>query len=78
MNTLTKAQQARRALKAWRAAHPEEYEEQTLRDYAKRWRKKNPNYNKEWHAANRDYVTMKKREYRARKSTGQRITAAAR
>ena len=32
-----------------------------------RWRKLHPNYAKEWHAENREYVKLMKRKYRARK-----------
>jgi len=30
-----------------------------------RWRKRNPNYQHEWQIANRRYVTLQKRKYRA-------------
>ena len=63
---LTKAQKARQAALAWRAKHPEEYKK-AKRKIRERWLKKNPNYGKEWQAANREYVTQQKRLYRARK-----------
>jgi len=39
----------------------------------RRWRELHPDYNKEWHAANRDYVTQQKRKYRERKRYGNEI-----
>jgi ferric-dicitrate binding protein FerR (iron transport regulator) len=39
----------------------------------RRWRAAHPNYNKEWQAANRDYVTQQKRKYRERKKYGNEI-----
>ena len=33
-----------------------------------RWRKLHPNYAKEWHAENREYVKLMKRKYRKRKA----------
>lgn len=62
---LTKAQKTRRAALTWRVKYPEKYKE-AKRKVRARWLKKNPNYYKEWHAANREYVTIKKREYRRR------------
>jgi hypothetical protein len=32
-----------------------------------RWRKRNPDYQREWQVANREYVKLMKRKYRARK-----------
>ena len=32
-----------------------------------RWRRLHPDYQREWHAANREYVKLQKRKYRARK-----------
>ena len=63
---LTKVQKARQAALAWRAANPREHQE-SLREYQRRWREAHPDYFKQWHVDNRDYVTQKKREYRARK-----------
>ena len=50
---------------AWRAAHPEEYQE-SLRKYRKRWRKSHPDYFRDWQVENREYVTMMKRKWRAK------------
>ena len=50
---------------AWRAAHPEEYKER-LRKYRKRWRKSHPDYFRDWQVENREYVTMMKRQWRAK------------
>lgn len=35
------------------------------RAYQRRWREQHPDYGKEWHAANKAYVTLKKRLWRA-------------
>ena len=37
------------------------------RAYQARWRKLHPDYQREWHAANREYVKLQKRKYRAKK-----------
>jgi hypothetical protein len=63
----TQAQKARQARLAWRAKHPKEYKKQ-LRERRERFRKRHPDYWKDWQIANREYVTIKKREYRARKT----------
>jgi len=34
----------------------------------KRWRELHPDYQREWQIANREYVKIKKREYRKRKN----------
>jgi hypothetical protein len=34
-----------------------------------RWRKLNPDYQRNWYAANKEYVKLEKRKYRARKET---------
>jgi len=36
-----------------------------------RWRKRNPDYQREWQAANREHVKLMKRKYRARKNAKQ-------
>ena len=36
----------------------------------RRWRELHPDYNKEWQAANKEYVTQRKREYRSRRKYG--------
>jgi mannosyltransferase OCH1-like enzyme len=38
------------------------------RRYQRRWRKLHPDYQHEWQTANREYVKLQKRKYRARKS----------
>ena len=63
---LTKAQKVRQAALAWRTANPRQYQE-SLREYHRRWRNAHPDYFKQWQIDNRDYVTQRKREYRARK-----------
>jgi ferric-dicitrate binding protein FerR (iron transport regulator) len=37
------------------------------REAVKRWNKLHPDYHREWQAANREYVKLQKRIYRAKK-----------
>jgi hypothetical protein len=43
------------------------------RAYQKHWRRQHPDYHREWQVMNRDYVAMKKREYRARKRMEEQV-----